>query len=148
MEQAQRAPPGLPPASRAELLHVLMLPDCERADRIGEFWGYPESRAFAELLIDWRGGPDAPGGARRDVAGGPSPTSALVRRRTASPSSGDVIDDCAPLAYLSTCPRGVGRGGTRFEFGQHPCDKRVRAGPPHRLERPVEGGSDLLNASA
>ena len=24
----------------------------ERADRIGEFWGYPESRAFAELLID------------------------------------------------------------------------------------------------
>jgi hypothetical protein len=28
-----------------------MLPDFERADRIGEFWG-PESRAFAELLID------------------------------------------------------------------------------------------------
>jgi hypothetical protein len=25
-----------------------MLPDLERADRIGEFWGYPESRAFAE----------------------------------------------------------------------------------------------------
>jgi hypothetical protein len=38
-------------APRAELLHVLMLP-FERADRIGEFWGYPESRAFAELLID------------------------------------------------------------------------------------------------
>jgi hypothetical protein len=37
---------------RAELLHILMLPDFERADRIGEFWGYPESRAFAELLID------------------------------------------------------------------------------------------------
>jgi hypothetical protein len=52
MEQAQRAPPGLPPASRAELLHVLMLPDFERADRIGEFGGYPENRAFAELLID------------------------------------------------------------------------------------------------
>src|SRR4249920_2928481 len=29
-----------------------MLPDFERADRIGEFWGYPEGRAFAELLID------------------------------------------------------------------------------------------------
>jgi hypothetical protein len=29
-----------------------MLPDLERAVRIGEFWGYPESRAFAELLID------------------------------------------------------------------------------------------------
>jgi hypothetical protein len=43
---------ALPRAARAELLHVLMLPDFERADRIGEFWGYPESRAFAELLID------------------------------------------------------------------------------------------------
>jgi hypothetical protein len=42
----------LGPAPRVELLHVLMLPDFERADRIGEFWGYPESRAFAELLID------------------------------------------------------------------------------------------------
>jgi hypothetical protein len=28
-------------APRAELLHVLMLRDLERADRIGEFWGYP-----------------------------------------------------------------------------------------------------------
>jgi hypothetical protein len=35
-----------------ELLHVLMLPDFERADRIGEFWGCPESRTCAELLID------------------------------------------------------------------------------------------------
>jgi hypothetical protein len=43
---------ALGPARRAELLHVLMLPDFERADRIGEFWSYPESRAFAELLID------------------------------------------------------------------------------------------------
>ena len=47
---------ALGPAPRAELLHVLMLPDFERADRIGEFWGYPESRrAFAELLIDCEG---------------------------------------------------------------------------------------------
>jgi hypothetical protein len=43
---------ALGPAPRAELLHVIMLPDLERAVRIGEFWGYPESRAFAELLID------------------------------------------------------------------------------------------------
>ena len=43
---------ALSPAPRAELLHVLMIPDFERADRIGEFWGYPESGAFAELLID------------------------------------------------------------------------------------------------
>ena len=29
-----------------------MLPDFERADRIGEFWGSPRTRTFAELLID------------------------------------------------------------------------------------------------
>jgi hypothetical protein len=29
-----------------------MLYDFDRADRIGEFWSYPETRAFAELLID------------------------------------------------------------------------------------------------
>jgi hypothetical protein len=34
-----------------------MLPDFERADRIGEFWGYPQSRAFAEA-DRLRGGPD------------------------------------------------------------------------------------------
>ena len=39
-------------APRAELLHLQMLPDFERADRIGEFWSYPQSRTFAELLID------------------------------------------------------------------------------------------------
>jgi len=29
-----------------------MLPDLEYTERIGEFWGYPESRSFAELLSD------------------------------------------------------------------------------------------------
>jgi hypothetical protein len=29
-----------------------MLPDFERADRIGSHWGNPKSRTFAELLID------------------------------------------------------------------------------------------------
>ena len=43
---------ALGPAPRAELLHVLMLPDFERADRIGEFLGYPQGRTFAELQID------------------------------------------------------------------------------------------------
>jgi hypothetical protein len=32
-----------------------MLPDLERAERIGEFWSYPKSRAFADLLIDCEG---------------------------------------------------------------------------------------------
>jgi hypothetical protein len=43
---------ALGPAPRAELLHVLMLPDFDRSERIGEFWSYPQSRTFAELLID------------------------------------------------------------------------------------------------
>ena len=38
--------------SSAELLHQLMLPDLERVERIGAFWSYPQSRSFAELLID------------------------------------------------------------------------------------------------
>jgi hypothetical protein len=43
---------ALTAAARAELLHVFRLPDFDRADRIGEFWGHPQSRTFAELLID------------------------------------------------------------------------------------------------
>ena len=42
---------ALGPAPRAELLHV-MLPDFDRADRIGSYWGNPETRTFGELLID------------------------------------------------------------------------------------------------
>ena len=40
---------ALGPAPRAELLHVLMLPDFERADRIGEFWSY--SRTSAQRYV-------------------------------------------------------------------------------------------------
>jgi hypothetical protein len=42
---------ALGPAPRAELLHILMLPDFERVDRFGEFWSYPESRAFAAMSL-------------------------------------------------------------------------------------------------
>jgi hypothetical protein len=45
---AHSPPRSPPPASRAELLHVLRLPDLDRAERIGEFWGRarrPESSA-------------------------------------------------------------------------------------------------------
>jgi hypothetical protein len=40
------------PTPRAGLLHVLMLPNFDRADRIDEFWGNRETRNFGELLID------------------------------------------------------------------------------------------------
>jgi hypothetical protein len=74
---------ALGPAPRAELLHVLMLPDFDRADRIGESWGNRKTRTFAELLIDceedWtlravlgRMLPEAAGSACRDDAGGRS----------------------------------------------------------------------------
>jgi hypothetical protein len=45
-----------------------MLPDFERADLIGEFWGYPKTRTFAELLIDCE--EDTPGGTRWDARRG------------------------------------------------------------------------------
>jgi hypothetical protein len=41
------------------------------------------------------------------------------------------------LAWSSTCS----------QFVQNPCDQRVRA-VPYRLERPPQGGSDLLTALA
>jgi hypothetical protein len=41
-----------PPAARAELLHVLMLPDFERAVGSASSGGNPKTRTFAELLID------------------------------------------------------------------------------------------------
>ena len=44
---------ALGPAPRAELLHVLMLPDLERAERIGEFWTYPQSRSYSSIY-PWR----------------------------------------------------------------------------------------------
>jgi hypothetical protein len=43
---------ALGPAPRGELLDVLMLPDFERPDRIGEFYRNPKTRTLAELLID------------------------------------------------------------------------------------------------
>jgi hypothetical protein len=39
----QHEPNG--PDPHAELRHVLMLPDFERADQIGEFWGYRRAAA-------------------------------------------------------------------------------------------------------
>jgi hypothetical protein len=41
---------ALVPAPRAELLHVLMLPDFDRADRIGAYWGIRVERGEAECL--------------------------------------------------------------------------------------------------
>src|SRR5262245_27462053 len=52
MEAAIQAARALSPPARAELLHVLLLPDLERVERIGGFWSYPQSRTVAELLID------------------------------------------------------------------------------------------------
>ena len=43
---------ALGPASGAELLHVLIPSDLERAERIGAYWGNPKTRTFGELLID------------------------------------------------------------------------------------------------
>jgi hypothetical protein len=59
---------ALPPAARAELLRVLMLPDLERAERIGEFWSNPAEPYLRRATDRLREGSDPPGGARRDAA--------------------------------------------------------------------------------
>jgi hypothetical protein len=48
-------PDALGPGLRAELLHVLMLPDFERADGSESSGATQKSCAFAELLIDCEG---------------------------------------------------------------------------------------------
>jgi len=37
---------------RAELLHVLTLPDFDRVGAIQSYWGNPKTRNFGELLIN------------------------------------------------------------------------------------------------
>ena len=43
-------PSGPLPAPNS--LHVLMLPDFDRADAIGSYWANPRTRVFAELLVE------------------------------------------------------------------------------------------------
>jgi hypothetical protein len=50
---------ALGPAPRAELLHVLMLPDHERAARIGEYYDDRRTRTLAQLLIELEESPNA-----------------------------------------------------------------------------------------
>lgn len=40
------------PRPREEVLRVLMLPDYDRASRIGDFYADPRTKTFAELLMD------------------------------------------------------------------------------------------------
>ena len=59
----------LGPAPPAELLDVPMLPDFERANRIGEFWGLPGEPRLRRTADRRRGGPGPSGGARRHARG-------------------------------------------------------------------------------
>jgi hypothetical protein len=43
---------ALGPAPRAELLHVLTLPDFDRVGAIQTYWASAATRTFGELLID------------------------------------------------------------------------------------------------
>ena len=52
-------PDAVGPASRATLRQHLLLPDRERARRIGDLYGDPRTQAFAELMIDLEESPHA-----------------------------------------------------------------------------------------
>jgi hypothetical protein len=60
---------ALGPGPRAELLHVLMLPDFDRADAIGSYWRDLKTPRLRRATDRLRGGPDAPDGAGRHTAG-------------------------------------------------------------------------------
>ncbi len=51
----------LGPTPRAELLRILMFPDCDRAGEIQLFYANRKTRTFAELLIDLEESPHARG---------------------------------------------------------------------------------------
>ena len=59
---------AFPAAARAELLHVLILPDFDRAERIGDFWGSPATKSLGELLIDFEEDRVARARRRREAA--------------------------------------------------------------------------------
>jgi hypothetical protein len=98
---------ALPPAARAELLHVRRLPDFDRAYRIGEFWEH-RRRAFAEFPDRLRGGRDTPDGARWDAAG------ARLRSRTSSTPELPPITPAAQLHLLVREGRSGRRGSSRL----------------------------------
>jgi len=59
----------LPPAARAELRHVLMLPRLRPGPTGSAATGEPGDSHLRQAPDRLRGGPDAPGGARRHAAG-------------------------------------------------------------------------------
>jgi hypothetical protein len=50
--QLQERLDALGPAPRAELLHVRMLPDFDRADAIGSYWRNPKTRTLIDCEKD------------------------------------------------------------------------------------------------
>jgi hypothetical protein len=122
----------MPSAARAEFLHVLMLPDFERVDRIGEFSGPPGEPYPPRAPDRLRPGSDASGGAPRDVAGrwtartraeavwnAPSVSRGNVRRALQLQLEGHVFLDqrMCPLLLdlrISRSRRDVGTCGSRF----------------------------------
>jgi hypothetical protein len=60
----------IPSAARAGLLHVLMLPDFERVDRIGGFSGLPGESHLRRAPVRLREGPGHSGRAGGDAARG------------------------------------------------------------------------------
>jgi hypothetical protein len=66
---------------RAELLHVLMLPDFDRVRQIQLFYGNPKTRTFGELLIDLEESPHARGVVLGELRGAGAAPAGLDKAR-------------------------------------------------------------------
>ena len=101
-----------------------MLPDFERVDRIGEFWAFPESRAFAELLIDCEEDRTV-----RAILIGMSRDRDRRRNRVLPPNSsksGDPRSGRFPIAIRPVHPADTGATGCGFDIPKEATTTRGR----------------------
>ena len=97
---------ALGPAPRAELLHVLMLPDFERADR-SESSGLPGEPRLRGAPDRLRRGPDAPSGAGRHAAGAPTVTARAPSPQVGGLASIPARSEDGEVALFKQLPRRV-----------------------------------------